>query len=81
MKAYIGTFIKKNGEERTMKFVRLQDLPEKFITSKVKNTGTKRTLREGLELVWDTDQSEFRIFNWSTTRGDIDETEIDDIFQ
>tara|TARA_R100001082_G_scaffold105114_1_gene76982 strand:+ start:990 stop:1232 length:243 start_codon:yes stop_codon:yes gene_type:complete len=80
MKAYIGTFIKKNGEERTMKFVRLQDLPEKFITSKVKNTGTKRTLREGLELVWDTDQSEFRIFNWSTTRGDIDETEIDDIF-
>tara|TARA_R100000315_G_C5231296_1_gene142317 strand:- start:1118 stop:1360 length:243 start_codon:yes stop_codon:yes gene_type:complete len=80
MKAYIGTFIKKNGEERTMKFVRLQDLPEKFISSKVKNTGTKRTLREGLELVWDTDQSEFRIFNWSTTRGDIDETEIDDIF-
>ena len=80
MKAYIGTFIKKNGEERTMKFVRLQDLPEKFITSKVKNTGTKRTLREGSELVWDTDQSEFRIFNWSTTRGDIDETEIDDIF-
>ena len=80
MKAYIGTFIKKNGEERTMKFVRLQDLPEKFITSKVKNTGTKRTLREGLELVWDTDQSEFRIFNWSTTRGDIDETEIDEIF-
>ena len=80
MKAYIGTFIKKNGEERTMKFVRLQDLPEKFITSKVKNTGVKRTLKEGLELVWDTDQSEFRIFNWSTTRGDIDETEIDDIF-
>tara|TARA_B000000532_G_C18647671_1_gene311160 strand:+ start:341 stop:583 length:243 start_codon:yes stop_codon:yes gene_type:complete len=80
MKAYIGTFIKKNGEERTMKFVRLQDLPEKFITSKVKNTGAKRTLKEGLELVWDTDQSEFRIFNWSTTRGDIDETEIDDIF-
>ena len=80
MKAYIGTFIKKNGEERTMKFVRLQDLPEKFISSKVKNTGTKRTLREGLELVWDTDQSEFRIFNLSTTRGDIDETEIDDIF-
>ena len=62
MKAYIGTFIKKNGEERTMKFVRLQDLPEKFISSKVKNTGTKRTLMEGLELVWDTDQSEFRIF-------------------
>ena len=56
MKAYIGTFIKKNGEERTMKFVRLQDLPEKFITSKVKNTGAKRTLKEGLELVWDTDQ-------------------------
>ena len=80
MKAYIGTFIKKNGEERTMKFVRLQDLQEKFITSKVKNTGAKRTLKEGLELVWDTDQSEFRIFNWSTTRGDIDETEIDDIF-
>jgi|TARA_E500000305_G_C4018651_1_gene237310 hypothetical protein len=80
MKAYIGTFIKKNGEERTMKFVRLEDLPEKFITSKVKNTGTKRNLKEGLELVWDTDQSEFRVFNWSTTRGDIDETEIDDIY-
>ena len=31
MKAYNGTFTKKNGDARTMRFIRMTDIPEKFI--------------------------------------------------
>ena len=35
MKAYKGTFKKKNGESRDMVFARLLDLPQKFLNEKV----------------------------------------------
>jgi hypothetical protein len=44
MKAYNGTFTKKNGEERTMRFVRITDIPETFIAARIKGTGRKPTL-------------------------------------
>ena len=78
MKAYNGTFTKKNGEARTMRFVRITDIPETFITSQIKGTGRKLTLAEGMELVWDLEQDDFRIFNWNTTNSSITETEIDE---
>jgi len=62
MKAYRGTFIKKDGERRTMRFVKIQDLPNKYLEGKF-NTGKKHLLTEGSELVWDIDQKDFRIFN------------------
>ena len=67
MKLYTGTFVKKNGDERTMNFVRLNELPETFLNSKLTGTGVKRNLGEGRELVWDVDTSAFRVFNWNTT--------------
>tara|TARA_B100000676_G_C17900573_1_gene744308 strand:+ start:689 stop:976 length:288 start_codon:yes stop_codon:yes gene_type:complete len=67
MKLYTGTFVKKNGDERTMNFVRLNELPEAFLNSKLTGTGTKRDLGEGRELVWDVDTNAFRVFNWNTT--------------
>jgi len=70
MKVYTGTFVKKNGDERTMNFVRLNELPEAFLNSKLTGTGNKRNLGEGRELVWDVDTSDFRVFNWNTTVGD-----------
>lgn len=62
MKAYKGTFIKKSGERRTMRFVKIKDLPKKFLEGKF-TTGKKHVLTEGSELVWDIDEGDFRIFN------------------
>lgn len=63
MKAYKGTFMKKSGERRMMRFVKINDLPKGFTESKFKGTGKKHMLTEGSELVWDIDQEDFRIFN------------------
>ena len=65
MKAYQGTFVKKTGERRTMRFVKLSDLPANFLSGKVKGT-EKHNLPAGSELVWDIDAQEFRIFNNNT---------------
>lgn len=72
MIAQRGTFIKTNGDEREMNFVRIENLPEGFIE---KNTagGTAPKLAEGQEIVWDLDASGFRVFNWNTTVGDVEE--------
>ena len=70
MIAQRGTFVKKDGNERQMNFVRLDNLPEGFIE---KNTagGVGPTLAEGQEIVWDLDAAGFRIFNWNTAVGDV----------
>ena len=68
--AYVGTFQKKSGEERSMRFVKVDDLPTEFIQSKTKG-GKQRKLSEGNELVWDLDKKEFRVFNWNTVKGDV----------
>ena len=69
MIGYRGTFVKSNGEERTMSFVKLGDLPQGFLES-VTNGGAQRNLAEGQELVWDVDANAFRIYNWNTAIGD-----------
>jgi hypothetical protein len=76
MKAYRGTFKKKNGENRDMFFVRLSDMPTLVMEGLVKGTGKKRTLGEGLELVYDLDADGFRIFNWKAAIGDVEDLEI-----
>ena len=53
--AYVGTFEKKTGEQRSMRFVKISDLPEEFVVSKAKG-GKQRKLSEGNELVWDLDK-------------------------
>lgn len=63
MKAFKGTFMKKTGERRMMRFVQIKDLPKGFAEAKFKGTGKKHLLTEGSELVWDIDQEDFRIFN------------------
>jgi len=70
--AYVGTFEKKSGEERSMRFVKISDLPEDFMASKTKGN-KQRKLSEGSELVWDLDKKEFRVFNWNTVKGEITE--------
>jgi hypothetical protein len=75
MRAYVGTFTKKNGETRTMNFVKLTDLPKDFLNTKLTGTGRERTLEEGLELVWDLENNGFRVFNHNTVIGTVDNYE------
>tara|TARA_R100000008_G_C3530109_1_gene138791 strand:- start:254 stop:514 length:261 start_codon:yes stop_codon:yes gene_type:complete len=79
MKQYKGTFLKKNGETREMRFLRLSDLPKEFLDSKLKGGSNKKSkLSEGSELVWDIDSNGFRVFNWNSVQGNIEENEIEE---
>ena len=79
MKAYKGTFKKKNGESRQMTFAKLADLPEQFLETRIIGAGSEQKYPEGMELVWDLEADNFRIFNWKSVDDipkefDIDET-------
>ena len=65
----IRTFLKKNGDEREMHFIKLEQLPEEFLKKQLKGSTKKRSLKEGFEIVWDLENKDFRIFNWNTTTG------------
>ena len=80
MRAYHGTFRKKNGESRQMRFVKLSDLPEAVLSNVVKGTGRTTNLAEGMELVWDLDTHGFRMFNWKTVLDDVAEIEVENPF-
>ena len=71
MTGYQATFTKKDGSAREIRFVRTDDMPEKWFAKHVKGTGKKRTLKEGNELVWDIDNEGFRVFNWNTIQGEV----------
>ena len=66
-----GTFQKLNGERRTMRFIRRQDLPSSMV-----NEATIRNLegKTGSEVVYDVDARAFRQFNWKTVEGDVTRT-------
>ena len=78
MKAYKGTFKKKNGESRDMVFARLYDLPQKFLDERVQGAGSEQQYPDGMELVWDLEAYNFRVFNWKSTDNDPKEFEVDD---
>ena len=77
MKAYKGTFKKKDGEVRQMVFARIDDLPTSFVASKIVGAGNEQKYPEGMELVWDLEADNFRIFN-HTTKETLTELEIDE---
>ena len=77
MKAYKGSFKKKNGESRQMTFARLVDLPETFLETRVTGAGSEQQYPDGMELVWDLEADNFRIFNWNTVEGNTNEVSID----
>ena len=75
---YTGTFTKINGEKRTMSFIRKGDLPSSMV-----NEDTIKNLedRTGSEVVFDTENRQFRQFNWNTVQGDVTETSSTFTFQ
>ncbi len=77
MKAFKGSFKKKSGENREMFFARISDLPSHFVASKIIGAGNEQNYPKGMELVWDLEQDDFRIFNWKTAVDKIKEVEID----
>ena len=79
MKANLGTYTKKDGSLRTMRFVKINELPEDFLSSQLKGTGKKKNLAEGHQLVWDLDKKAFRIFNQKTVIGEVKEFDIKNI--
>ena len=78
MKSYKGTFLKKDGSQRTMHFVKVSDLPKRMVEAKIKGTGKVRTLSDGSETVYDVETKEFRIFNHKTLVGKILEMDLDE---
>ena len=78
MKAFKGTFKKKNGESRQMTFARLADLPDQFLETRVSGAGSEQKYPEGMELVWDLEADSFRIFNWNTVEDLPKELTIDE---
>ena len=77
MKAFKGSFKKKSGENREMFFARISDLPSHFVASNIIGAGNEQKYPKGMELVWDLEQDDFRIFNWKTAVDRIKEVEID----
>ena len=77
MKAFKGTFKKKDGQLRQMMFARIEDLPSQFVASKIKGAGNEQKYPKGLELVWDLEADNFRIFNYNT-KEDLKELEIEE---
>lgn len=76
MKSYRGSFKKLSGELRNMHFAKLPDLPSEFLTGKIKGASRQTNLGEGLEVVWDLENQDFRIFNWKTVEGVVKEEEV-----
>jgi len=77
-KIYAGMFRKKNDDLRHMTFVKLEDIPATFLETKIKDKSKDRTMPPGMELVWDLDQADFRVFNYSSQVGDLREMEMTD---
>jgi hypothetical protein len=63
MKVYKGTFKKQNGEVREMVFAKLDELPESFLEARIIGASSEKQLPDGMELVWDLEADNFRIFN------------------
>lgn len=76
MKAYKGTFKKKNGQLREMLFAEISDIPESFMQSRVSGTGVPREYPAGMRLVFDLEADDFRIFNAATAVEPIQEVQL-----
>jgi len=64
---YTGTFTTQKGENRTMSFIKVADLPTS-ITSVFKKS---RALRPGFETVYDIEKESWRTFNHNAVIGSL----------
>tara|TARA_Y100001970_G_scaffold286952_1_gene410376 strand:+ start:641 stop:880 length:240 start_codon:yes stop_codon:yes gene_type:complete len=66
---YTGTFTKRNGQPRTMTFVKSGDVPPSH-----RGSGNSPKLSKGEEVVYDINAKGFRVFNHNTVQGVISES-------
>lgn len=78
MKAYKGTFKKQNGQIREMLFAKIEDLPHSFLEEKIVGSGAAKQYPPNMELVWDLEADNFRIFNWGTVEQPVKEIELNE---
>ena len=64
---YSGTFVTQKGDQRTMNFIKISDLPSSITSlhSRVRN------LQPGFETVYDIDKGQYRTFNFNTVVGNV----------
>ena len=62
---HTGTFTKLNGQKRTMRFVKYEDVPASIKGNSV------RSMSSGFETVYDVDSNGFRTFNNATVIGEV----------
>ena len=77
-KIYAGMFRKKNSDMRHMTFVKLDDIPTTFLETKIKDGTKDRLMPVGMELVWDLDKADFRVFNYGAQVGTLNEIDLTD---
>jgi hypothetical protein len=65
-----GTFIKINGEPRTMRFVRLVDLPSGMISESAQKHVDRLQQLHGSEIVYDIDKQDYRAYNWKKSTNE-----------
>jgi len=79
--SYSGTFRKKDGSDRQMRFVRMAELTEqqKSNIGLIPGASANRQiyLQPGFEIVYDLDAKEFRTFNWNATVGEVQKQQIE----
>ena len=66
---YYGSFKKKDGSVRSMKFVKLDEIPKEALPEG--KGGKKPKLQEGMELVWDIENKGYRVINYNTLLGEL----------
>ena len=66
---YTGTFVKRDGTQRTMNFVKVSDLPSSMAPKS--NTNRYANSNGEIEVVYDTDRGGFRTFNHGTVVGSV----------
>jgi hypothetical protein len=64
---YRGTFVKVNGQKRSMRFVRIPDLPAGMISESAHQHIRHLQGLHGSEVVYDLDKQGFRSYNWKTS--------------
>ena len=64
---YRGTFVKINGESRSMRFIRIADLPAGMISEAAHQHIRHLQQLHGSEVVYDLDKQCFRSYNWKTS--------------
>ena len=63
---YTGTFIKTDGSQRTMNFIKVSDLPDTIFSAK-----QRKESKGEIQVVYDTDVNDFRVFNSGRVIGEV----------